>query len=87
MKPCLSSFVKSAVFVLVLGFSKSLRKERERIDLISVISGFEMERVLQNLLSIEIKKAKSEYYCNLINDSQEISKDLCMENAERDNSR
>ena len=51
MKPCLSSFVKPAFFVLVFGFSKSLRKEREKINVVSVISGFDMERVLQNLLS------------------------------------
>ena len=51
MKPCLSSFVKPVFFVLVFGFSKSLRKEREEIDVVSVISGFNVERVLQNLLS------------------------------------
>ena len=37
--------------MLVFGFSKSLRKEREEIDVVSVISGFNVERVLQNLLS------------------------------------
>ena len=51
MKPCLSSFVKPAFFVFVFGFSKSLRKEREKIDVVLVISGFNVERVLQNLLS------------------------------------
>ena len=51
MKPCLSSFVKPAFFVLVFGFSKSLRKERVKIDVVLVISGFNVERVLQNLLS------------------------------------
>ena len=51
MKPCLSSLVKPAFFVLVFGFSKSLRKEREKIDVVLVISGFNVERVLQNLLS------------------------------------
>ena len=40
-----------AFFVLVFGFSKSLRKEREKINVVSVISSFDMERVLQNLLS------------------------------------
>ena len=49
MKPCLSSFVKPVLFVLVFGFSKSLRKEREEIDVVSVMSGFNVERVLQNL--------------------------------------
>ena len=37
--------------MLVFGFSKSLRKEREKINVVSVISGFDMERVLQDLLS------------------------------------
>ena len=37
--------------MLVFGFSKSLRKEGEKIEVVSVISGFNMERVLQNLLS------------------------------------